>query len=82
MLPNQAGQYRTLRHAVKPTYGHPGCGEGKCSVYCGVLYKETGTAVLKKPELPDGFQGSLLRAQVREGSHRVCDELGYNSLIG
>ena len=41
-----------------------------------------GQLVLKKPELPDGFQESIFKGQVREGGRRVCDLLVHDSLIG
>ena len=37
--------------------------------------------MLKRPELTYGFQGSIFKGQVREGSCRVCDQLLHNSLI-
>ena len=36
--------------------------------------------VLKMPELPYGFQESIFKGQVKEGAHKVCDQLVYNSL--
>ena len=38
--------------------------------------------ILKKPELPDGFQENTFKGQVREGIHRACDQLVHSSLIG
>ena len=34
------------------------------------------------PELPEGFQQSLFKGKVREGSLRVHEQLVHNSLIG
>ena len=38
--------------------------------------------MLKRPKIPDGLQGSILKGKVREGHVRVCDQLVHNSLIG
>ena len=53
----------------------PGCGEGKCSVYCKVSSKELGQLVLKTSKLLDGFQQSIFKDQVRNRSPDVCDQL-------
>ena len=37
--------------------------------------------MLKKPELPDGFQRSIFKDQVREGRTRVRDQLPHNSPV-
>ena len=37
---------------------------------------------LKSPELPKGFQQSTFQSQVKEGAHRICDQLVHNSLTG
>ena len=37
---------------------------------------------LKKPELPEEFQQSIFKSQVREPGRRVCDQHVHNSLIG
>ena len=44
--------------------------------------RSPGQLMLKKPELPDGFQGGIFKGQVREASLRVCDQLMHSSLIG
>lgn len=44
--------------------------------------RSPGKLILKTPELPDGVQESIFKGQVREGGHRVCDQLIQNSLIG
>ena len=38
--------------------------------------------MLKRPELPDGFQENIFKGEVREGNHRVCDQLLNSSLFG
>lgn len=45
-----------------------GRGEGKRSIYCKCQNKEhePGKLKLKKPELPDGFQGRGFKGEVRE----------------
>ena len=49
-----------------------GCDGGKCSIYCRAPSKESRQLEeLKRPELPDGFQGEVFKDRVREGS------LGY-----
>ena len=35
----------------------------------------------KSPELLEGFWQNILKSQVKEGRHRVCDHLMHNSLI-
>ena len=44
--------------------------------------RSPGQLMLKTPELPDGVQESMFKGQVREGGHKVCDQLLQNSLIG
>ena len=44
--------------------------------------KEKRWLVLQRLELSHGFQGSVFKGKVREGSCRVCDQLMHNSLIG
>ena len=36
----------------------------------------------QNPRLPEGFQQSIYKSQVREGSRRECDQLMHNSLTG
>ena len=40
----------------------PGCGEGKYSVYC----KENKPLMLKRPKLPNDFEGRVFKDSVRE----------------
>ena len=44
--------------------------------------RRQGAPALKSPEFPEGFPQSILKSQVMEGSHRVCDQLMHNSWIG
>ena len=37
--------------------------------------------MLKRPEIPDGFQGRGFKGSVREGGCRVCDQLVHNPRI-
>ena len=53
----------------------PGCGEGKYSVYCRVPSKENKQLVLKRPELPNGFQGRVFKSNIRGVGCRVPDQL-------
>ena len=55
-----------------------GAEKGLLQVYC----KETGGSYPQNPELPKGIQQSMFKGQVREGGHRVRDQLLHNSLIG
>ena len=48
----------------------PGCSEGKHSVYYRIPSKESIQLMLKTS---DGFQESIFKGQVREGSRRVYD---------
>ena len=38
--------------------------------------------VPQTPKLPEGFQQSVFKGQVREGGRRVRDQLLYGSLVG
>ena len=49
-----------------------GCGEGKSSVNCRIPSKESTQLMLKTS---DGFQESIFKGQVRQGSRRVYDWL-------
>ena len=57
-----------------------GCSEGKFSVHCRVPSKENGQLMLKRPELPDGFQGRGFKGSMREGAAEcvisLCTVLG------
>ena len=44
--------------------------------------KENRWLTLKRTKLPSRFQGSIFKGKVREGSHRVCEQLVHISLIG
>ena len=46
----------------------PGCGEGKYSVDCRAPSKENGQLMLRRPELPNPFQGRGFKSSVREGA--------------
>ena len=39
------------------------------------LTKESTLLVLKRPKLPEGFQGKIYKDKMREGGFRVCDQL-------
>ena len=41
----------------------PGCGEGKCSVYCKILDQSSGQLMLRKPELPKGFRETFFQSR-------------------
>ena len=79
MLPNQTWVH--LPMCSKANLLTPGC-EGKCSVYCRALSKESRQLVPKRPELPEGFQGNVFKNKVREGGCGVCDQLVDILLIG
>ena len=51
----------------------PGCGEGKY-IYCRVPRKENVQLVLKRPELPDGFQGRVFKGTIKDVGCRVPDQ--------
>ena len=38
--------------------------------------------MLKKPELPEGFQGKVFKDRVKEGGWEMCDQLINFLLIG
>ena len=44
--------------------------------------KEMGQLLLKRPQLPDGFQGRVFEDSVGRGGSQMCDQLRYNPLIG
>ena len=46
----------------------PGCGERKYKIYFRVPHKENGKLMLKRPKLPDNFQGRGFIDSVREVS--------------
>ena len=49
-----------------------GCGEEKNSIDCRGTSKENRQLILKRPKLPDGFQGKGFQGSVREGA-AVCE---------
>ena len=56
-----------------------GSGEEKCSLYCkGADTRRTGGSCSKTL---NSVSASIFKSQVREGGHRVCDQLMHN-LIG
>ena len=42
-----------------------GCGEGKGSFYCRAPGKESRQLILKRPKVPEGFQGNVFKDRVR-----------------
>ena len=59
-----------------------GYSEGKCSIYCRYQARSPGQLVLKKPKLPEDFQGNVFKDMVRERDCGVCDQLVDILLIG
>ena len=55
------------------------CGGG---AYCRAQNKESRQLVLKRPELPDGFQGKVFKDKLREGSCGVHAQLMEILLTG
>lgn len=62
----------------------PGCGEGKCNIYCKApdlgSSKERGQLMLRRPDLSDWFQGRDFKEKVRGVAFWVTDQLMYNQL--
>lgn len=62
----------------------PGCGEGKCNIYCKApdlgSSKEKGQLVLRRPDLSDWFQGRDFKGKVRGVAFGVTDQLTHNQL--
>ena len=56
----------------------PSCGEGKCKV----LSKQHGQLILKRWELPDGFQPRVFKDNISDEGRRVHDQLMHVFLIG
>lgn len=48
--------------AAKPVYGHQVVVKGSAAFISRALSKENGQLLLKRPEVPDGFQGRVLKA--------------------
>ena len=69
MLPNQTWVHSPVHS--KSNLLTPYCGEEKCRAPS----KESWQLVLKRPELPIGFQGNVSKDRVREGACGVCDQL-------
>jgi len=53
--------------------------EGKYSIYCRAPSKENGQLVLKRPELPNAFQGRVLKATL--GAKGAAPALSANWLV-
>ena len=43
--------------------------------------KENRQLMLKRPELPNGFQRRVFKDSVRREGGRMCDQLVHNSLV-
>ena len=71
-----------LAHVVKPIYWHWVEVKESAAFITRHWYKKNMWLVLKNPQLPEGFQQSIFKGQVREGGCRVCDRLVLNSLTG
>ena len=65
-------------HVVKPFYRHQVTGK-ESAVFNVRRHTRTGQQVLKKSELPDGCQQSLLKGGESQGWG--CDQLVHNSLV-
>ena len=67
VLPNQT--WSTGLMAGKANLLMPGCGEGKCNIYCKACdlgsSKEKGQLMLKRPDLSDWFQGRDFKGNIR-----------------
>lgn len=59
-----------------------GYGEGKHNVYCRALSKESKGLGVKKPKLPDDFQGKYFKDRGGEGSCGVHNQHVDFLLIG
>ena len=66
LLPNQT--WVPLPACGEASLLTSGWGEGKYSIYCRVPNKENGQLMLKRSELPNGFQGGGFKGSVREGA--------------
>ena len=64
-------------HVVKPIFRHQVTGK-ESAVFNVRSHTRTGQQVLKKPELPDGYQQSLLGG---ESQGWDCDQLVHNLLV-
>ena len=59
------GSFRLTRSKVNLL--RLGCGEGKYSIHCMVPSKKNGQFMLKRSELPNGFQRRVFKGKMREG---------------
>lgn len=57
VLPNQT--WGCLPTGTQANLLTQDCGDGKCSIYCKTPRKESRQLVLKRPDLPEGFQGKV-----------------------
>ena len=65
LLPNQTWVHSPM--CSKANLLTPNCGEGKYRFYCRAPSKK-GQLMLKRPELPSGFQAKGFKGSVREGA--------------
>ena len=59
LLPNQT--WVCLPTCSKANILILGCGEGKCNIYCRAPSNESRQLVLKRPKLPEDFQGKVFK---------------------
>ena len=59
----------------------PGCSEGKYNVYCR-CQEESRQLALQRPELPNSFQGQVIKGRMRGAGCEVCDQLMDILLVG
>jgi len=74
-----------VRYIVKPIYQHRVVVKENESFVLRCQTRNPGQLMFKKKKksrLLKGIQGSTCKGMVGEGSHRVCDGLMHNSLIG
>lgn len=73
----------THPNAVKSIYWHRAVMKKSAAFIARCQARSPGQLMLKRqPKFPDGFQGSVFKAQVKEGSHKVCDQPVHWPLIG
>ena len=68
MSPNMLLLNETWVHSparIKANLLTPGHGEGKCSIYGRSTSKESRYLGLKRPQLPNGFEGKVFKDGVR-----------------
>ena len=77
MLPNQTWVCSPTRSKANPLT--LGCGEGKHRVFSKASNmgpsKKNGQLMLKRPKVPNGFQGSVFKDSVKGEGWRVPDQL-------